>query len=167
MAIASEALPSAVPSLWSHDGERYVADFTELLSQAYALGDMIKRSDLTDQYVYWKQQVKQDEEAARLSRQLALAKEKFEECERFGRFHPDYHEALNRVYTAQEELDRLDSVRRFKEAERSLDELLHEVAHLVARSVSESVKVPELDPNARSGGCGSGGSCSCGSGGCG
>jgi len=164
LAIASEMLLSAQSG---RAGERDVVDFTELLSRAYALGDMIKRSDLTDHYVYWKRQVEQDEEAGRLSRRLLLAKEKYAECERFGRFHPDYHEALNQVYAAQAELDGLDSVRRFKAAEQSLDELFHEISFLVARSVSESVKVPDLDPNARGGGCGSGGSCSCGSGGCG
>ncbi len=164
MAIASEMLPSAQSG---HAGEQDIVDFTELLSRAYALGDMIKRSDLTDHYVYWKRQVEQDEEVGRLSRRLALAKEKYAECERFGRFHPDYHEALNQVYAAQAELDRLDSVRGFKTAEQTLDELFHEISSLVARSVSESVKVPDLDPNARGSGCGSGGICSCGSGGCG
>ena len=162
--MVSEVLPATLPG---DTGEYAAVDFTELLSRAYTLGDMIKRSDLTDHYVYWKQQVEQDEEAGRLSHRLARAKEKYAECERFGRFHPDYHEALNQVYAVQGELDQLESVRRYKEAEQSLDELLHEVAILVARSVSESVKVPELDPNARSGGCGNGGSCSCGSGGCG
>lgn len=163
MAIASEVLLSAQ----SGNAGEQVVDFTELLSRAYALGDMIKRSDMTDHYVYWKRQVEQDEEARRLSRRLALAKEKYAECERFGRFHPDYHEALNQVYAVQAELDGLDSVRRFKEAEQSLDELFHEISFLVARSVSESVKVPDPAPNARGGGCGSGGSCSCGGGGCG
>lgn len=164
MAIASEVLFTAHSG---NAGEQASVDFTELLSRAYALGDMIKRSDLTDQYTYWKRQVEQDEEANRLSRRLVLAKEKYAECERFGRFHPDYHEALNQVYAVQAELDELDSVRRFKAAEQSLDELFHEISFLVARSVSDSVKVPDMDPNARSGGCGSGGGCSCGSGGCG
>jgi len=162
LAILSEILPE---TRVGDIGEAPVVDFTELLSRAYALGDMIKRSDLTESYVYWKQQVGKDEEAERLSRRLLLAKEKFAECERFGRFHPDYHEALNQVYTVQDEIDQVESVRRYKAAEQSLDELLHEISYLVARSVSESVKVPDLDPNAKGSGCGSGGSCSCGSGG--
>lgn len=163
MAIASELLSAADPSAIREES----VDFTELLSRAYAIGDMIKRSSLVENYLYWKQQVAINEEAKRLSMRLAQAKEKYAECERFGRFHPDYHEALNQVYAAQEALNQLPSVQNFKAAEQELDELLHEISFMVARSVSESVKVPDLDPNARSGGCGSGGSCSCGSGGCG
>lgn len=164
MATVSEILPA---TLEGEHRENPIDDFTELLSRAYALGDMIKQSSLTEDYVYWKQQVEHDEEAKQLSVRLVRAKEKYADCERFGRFHPDYHEALNQVYTVQEALDRVDAVRRFKAAEQALDELLHEISFTVARAVSESVKVPDLDPNARSGGCSSGGSCSCGSGGCG
>lgn len=163
MAIASELLLAAHPS--AADGES--VDYTELITRAYALGDMIKQSDLVDKYLYWKQQVASDEEVKRISARLSQAKEKYAECERFGRFHPDYHEALNQMYAVQEELNQIAAVQHFKAAERELDELLHEIACMIARSVSESVKVPDLDPNARSGGCGSGGRCSCGSGGCG
>lgn len=133
--------------------------------RAYVLGDMIKHSALTDEYVYWKQRLAQDEEAKRAAKLLAEAKEKFAECERFGHFHPDYHEALNRVHAAQAEADRVESVRRFKQAEQQLDELLHEISLILARAVSDSVKVP-YDGDDASGGCGSGGKCSCG-GGCG
>ncbi len=163
MAIMPDILPEAIPCA----AEEAPADFTELLSRAYMLGDLIKQSALADEYVYWKQKVAQDEEAKLAAKQLAAAKEKFAECERFGRFHPDYHEALDRVYAAQAELDRLECVRRFKAAEQGLDELLREISLIVARAVSESVKVPDDGMGAKSGGCGSGGSCSCGGGGCG
>ena len=158
-------VPYTLPATRLDAAGENAVDFTELQSRAFALGDMIKRSDLTESYVYWKRQVELDEEARQISKRLARAKEKYAECQRFGRFHPDYHEALSQVYAVQEELDALASVRGFKDAERALDELLHDISYMVARSVSESVKVPDLDPNARGGGCGSGGGCSCGSGG--
>jgi cell fate (sporulation/competence/biofilm development) regulator YlbF (YheA/YmcA/DUF963 family) len=161
MAVMPHTLPAAMPGVT----EAGPADLTELLSRAYTLGDMIKRSAMADEYAYWKQIVDRDDEAKRIARRLADAKHKFEECERFGRFHPDYNEALDRVYAVQAELDALESVSRFKAAERELDELLHDISFAVARAVSESVKVPDGDPNAK--GCGNGGSCSCGSGGCG
>lgn len=163
MAIMPQDLPVA---LYAANPEE-PADWTELLGRAYTLGELIKRSALAEEYVYWKQAVEKDEEVIAAARRLAKAKEKFSECERFGRFHPDYHEALDRVYAVQEELDRLEPVRQYKAAERGLDELLHEISFTVARAVSETIKVPSNDPNAKSGGCGGGGSCSCGSGGCG
>ncbi|TJY43589.1 YlbF family regulator [Cohnella pontilimi] len=156
-----QTLPAAAPGVL----DTVPVDLTELLCRAYTLGDMIKRSAMADEYVYWKQVVERDEEAKRIARRLSDAKNKFAECERFGRFHPDYNEALDRLYAVQAELDALESVRRFKDAERELDTLLHEISFAVARAVSESVKVPDGDPNAK--GCGSGGSCSCGGGGCG
>jgi cell fate (sporulation/competence/biofilm development) regulator YlbF (YheA/YmcA/DUF963 family) len=162
LAVMPESLPMFIQGA-SEDP----ADLTELLTRAYTLGDMIKRSAMAEEYVFWKQKVERDEEANQTARRLSQAKEKFAECERFGRFHPDYNEALDRVYAVQAELERLESVSRFKSAERELDELLHEISFTVARAVSESVKVPDADPNAKSGGCGGGGSCSCGSGGCG
>jgi cell fate (sporulation/competence/biofilm development) regulator YlbF (YheA/YmcA/DUF963 family) len=161
MAIMPHTLPAVMPGA----SEAAPADFTELLSRAYSLGDLIKRSAMADEYAYWKQIVAKDEEAKRIARRLAAAKDQFAECERFGRFHPDFNEALDRVYAVQTELDGLESVRRFKAAEAELDELLHEISFAVARAVSESVKVPDGDPSAK--GCGNGGSCSCGGGGCG
>lgn len=163
MAVMPETLPASLPGA----DALLPAELTELLSRALTLGELIKRSAMAESYVYWKQAVERDEAVVAAKKHLASAKEKFGECERFGRFHPDYNEALNRVYAVQDELDRLESVRRFKTAERELDELLHEISFTVARAVSESVKVPDLDPDAKRSGCGGGGSCSCGSGGCG
>ncbi|WP_276352626.1 YlbF family regulator [Cohnella caldifontis] len=160
-------LPDLLPTSESVAADPAPADFTELLEGAYALGEMIKRSALADDYVYWKRQVEQDPEAGRLKVQLAKAKERFEECERFGRFHPDYNEALDRVYAVQAELDRLESVRRYKIAESGLDQLLYEISSTLASAVSDSVKVPDPVRGEASGGCGSGGACSCGGGGCG
>jgi cell fate (sporulation/competence/biofilm development) regulator YlbF (YheA/YmcA/DUF963 family) len=160
------ALPELLGAADRAAAEPDPADWTELLDGAYALGDMIKRSALADEYVYWKRKVESDPEAGRLIGLLAKAKERFEECERFGRFHPDYHEALNRVYAVQAELDELESVRRYKLAESGLDQLLYEVSSTLAQAVSASVKVPGPVGGA-AGGCGSGGACSCGGGGCG
>ncbi|MFD0671833.1 YlbF family regulator [Cohnella sp. GCM10027633] len=143
------------------------ADLASLISRAFELGDCIKHSAYAAEYAYWKEQVHQDEEARLLTKQFAKAKEKFAECERFGRFHPDYNAALEEVYAAQAALDRLESVSRYKAAEASLDELLYDISRTLAHAVSDTIKVPDNDPNPKGSGCGGGGSCSCGSGGCG
>ncbi|RIE04497.1 YlbF family regulator [Cohnella faecalis] len=137
----------------------------DLLSRAYELGDMIKQSAVAADYVYWKEVADKDEQVLAFKRLFAKAKDKFAECERFGRFHPDYNEALEQVYELQAQMDLLEPVLRFKAAEEALDELLHEVSLSIARAVSDTIKVPDNNPNPK--GCGSGGSCSCGSGGCG
>ncbi len=164
MAVMTNTLPAAEQGATAYDGP---ADLASLVSRAYELGDCIKHSAFAADYVYWKDQVHRDEEAQRLAKQFAKAKEKFAECERFGRFHPDYNAALEEVYEAQAKLDALESVSKYKAAEASLDELLHDISRTLAYAVSLSIKVPDNDPNPKGSGCGGGGSCSCGSGGCG
>jgi cell fate (sporulation/competence/biofilm development) regulator YlbF (YheA/YmcA/DUF963 family) len=109
--------------------------------------------------------VAEDEAVKQLMKQFDKAKELFVECERFGRFHPNYHEAKDRVKLAERQLDELECVRRFKQAEQVVDTMLHEVSRTIAEAVSDTIKVPGNERGG--GGCGSGGSCGCGSGGCG
>lgn len=142
-------------------------DMTELTLKAYELGQLINHSAEVADYLYWKSVVDSDADVQVVAKQFAKAKEQFQECERFGRFHPDYHAAKDRMKEVQARLDTFDCVQRFKVAEQAVDALLYDVSRLVADAVSETVKVPSNDPNPKGGGCGSGGSCGCGSGGCG
>lgn len=140
-------------------------DMAAILMQAYDLGDMIKVSAETADYLYWKRRKDEDTEVQELVKLFNKKKELFEECQRFGHFHPDYHAALEQVQAIQNQLDSLESVREFKAAEQRLDELLYTVSEMIARSVSDTIKVPSNDPLAAggscsSGGCSSGGSCS-------
>jgi len=127
-----------------------------LLLAAYDLGDMINQSADAADYLYWKAQLARDEEAQALIRDFRKAKERFEECSRFGRFHPDYDEARREAAEMQRRMDECATIRRFKEAEQAVDDMLREIAVLIARAVSEDIKVP--DSGTVRAGCG-GGSC--------
>ncbi|WP_159887093.1 YlbF family regulator [Paenibacillus puerhi] len=140
--------------------ESRTLDMSVMLMEAYDLADLIKNSAETADYLYWKQLKDADEKVKRLVIEFRKSKERFEECERFGHYHPNYHEALDKVRAVEAQLDELEPVRRFKEAERKLDELLYSVSETIARAVSDSIKVPSNDPLASTGGCSSGGSCS-------
>jgi cell fate (sporulation/competence/biofilm development) regulator YlbF (YheA/YmcA/DUF963 family) len=147
--------------------EAQALDMSAILMQAYDLGDMIKISAETSDYLYWKQRKDEDPQVQELVKLFNKKKDLFEECQRFGHFHPDYHAALEQVQAIQDQLDSLESVKYYKEAEQRLDNLLFTVSQLIAHSVSDTIKVPgnELDTG---GGC-STGSCSTGggcSGGC-
>lgn len=145
--------------------ETATLDMAEILLRSYELGDWINQSVEVAEYLYWKNRLAEDEEAQRLLREFAKAKEKFAECQRFGRYHPDYHETLAEVKQMQSALDACESVKRFKEAEERLDELLYAVSKTIADAVSPTIKVlsNRLEPI---GGCGAGG-CSGGCGSCG
>jgi len=142
-------------------------DMASMLLNAYELGDMINRSAEVAEYSYWKQVVEEDEQVKQIVARFAKAKELFEETQRFGRYHPDYHDARKKVKAIRAELELLEPVRRYEEAERAVDQLLHDIASQIAGSVSDTIKVPDNNSSPKGGGCGSGGSCSCGSGGCG
>ncbi|MBB3067179.1 cell fate (sporulation/competence/biofilm development) regulator YlbF (YheA/YmcA/DUF963 family) [Paenibacillus baekrokdamisoli] len=143
-------------------------DMGQLILNAYEIGDMVNQSVEVAEYAYWKMVVDQDPEVHQLMKKFAKAKDIFVDCERFGRFHPDFNEAKANVQAIEQQLSELDCVSRFKVAEQAVDEMLHDIAKQIAGSVSESIKVPGNDPLPKGGGsCGSGGSCSCSSGGCG
>lgn len=142
--------------------ELKTVDMAELLTYAYELGDMINNSLAVSDYLYWKRRVEEDAEIQVFVRKLAAQKELFEETERFGHFHPNYHEAKDKVAEVEKELERFEAVRNFKAAEKELDEILHQMSETIAFAVSETIKVPSNDPNPTGGGCGSGGKCSCG-----
>lgn len=161
MASMTQTLPAADEGMLGNEP----ADMALLLSHAFELGDSLKQSAIAAEYIYWKQQVNQDVEVQGLTKQFAKAKEKFAECERFGRFHPDYNAALDHVYEIERRLDQVEAVRQFKAAESMMDELLNDISRTLAYAVSETIKVPDNNPNPKASGCGNGGSCSCSSGG--
>lgn len=140
--------------------EKSALDMSAVLLRAYELGDMILASREAADYLDTKQAMAKDAVAQSLIRRLMSKKELFEECQRFGHFHPEYHRALGEVAAVQEELDAIPSVKSFKEAEERLDDLLYEVSAIIAYSVSDTVKVPSNKLQPHSGGCSSGGSCS-------
>ncbi|MDU4697751.1 MULTISPECIES: YlbF family regulator [Paenibacillus] len=136
-------------------------DMAAVLTNAYELGDMINQSAAVSDYLYWKQRVEEDSEIQAWVKKLEAQKELFRETERFGHFHPNYHEAKDKVAEVERELERFEAVRSFKAAEAELDDILHQMSEMIAYAVSDTIKVPSNDPNPK-GGCGSGGSCGCG-----
>lgn len=142
--------------------EHKALDTAAILSMACDLGDLINRSAEMAEYLYWKEAVACHPDVPPLIEKLKRRKEAFEECQRFGHFHPEYHKALEAVKEAESELDQIEAVSRFKEAENRLDQLLYDVSKTIAHAVSESIKVPGNQSPLDEGGCGcgSGGGCS-------
>ncbi len=136
-------------------------DMAAVLMNAYELGDMINQSVEVSDYLYWKQRVDSNPAIQELVRLLAKKKELFDETQRFGHFHPNYHSAKDEVTAVEQQLDQFEEVARFKQAEKVLDDLLHQMSEMIAYSVSDTIKVPSNDPLPKRG-CGGGGKCGCG-----
>lgn len=140
-------------------------DMSELITGAYELGDLINQSTEVETYLYWKKRVQESDAVQRVMAKFNAAQQLFAETERFGRFHPDYNAAKDRMRAIETELSAIDEMVQFRQAEEQVDVLLYEVAKTLATAVSDTIKVPSHEGVAS--GCGSGGSCGCGSGGCG
>ncbi|WP_100404588.1 YlbF family regulator [Bacillus solitudinis] len=136
-----------------------------LLDEASELGQAILSSDVYLEYKASKRKLQADDEAQRLIRSFNHMKDQYEEVQRFGKYHPDYDKVSKNIRQVKRELDLLPLVSTFKKAERELEMLLNEISETIARSVSETIKVPSgnpfFDSMSCSGGCGSGGGCSC------
>lgn len=140
--------------------EARALDMSTLLTQAYEIGDLINSSTEVAEYLYWKQEVEQNQEVQNTVKKLERKQQLYEECQRFGHFHPDYHAAMEEVKKVEEELEQFEAVKQFKLAEEQLDDMLYEVSNTIATSVSESIKVPSNKLLPSGGGCSTGGSCS-------
>src|ERR1700730_18411965 len=143
--------------------EAKALDMSTILLQAYELGDWINGSVEVAEYLQAKHEMEHDDSVKDIIRSFAAKKQLFEECERFGHFHPDYHSAMEQVKTVQQQMEQNQVWSRFNLAEHRLDDLLYTVSKTIAHSVSMTIKVPsnvmQPDNGCSSGGCSSGGGC--------
>ena len=121
-------------------------DMAEILMEAYQLADRINDSEEVRRYLELRERLDADPEVRRLIGEFRRKKEKFEEAQRFGHFHPDYHAAKEEAESFQEKMARHPLIAEFLQAEEQLDRLLNEVSRTIAHAVSESVRVPVNDP---------------------
>lgn len=77
----------------------------QLLDFAEELGKMIVESDVAEEYRRCFYHMQQDEKAQQLIRRFVQLKERYEEVQRFGKYHPDYKEVTKQVREAKRELD--------------------------------------------------------------
>lgn len=138
-----------------------------LLEKAEFIGDLIVQSDLADTYRYYYKKLRTDPETRRKIEEFTKMKDLYEEVQRFGRFHPDYKEIMQKTRERKRAMDLDENVASFRKAEMELQSLLDEISIIIARSVSEHIKVPTGNPffetGGCGGGCGTGGGCSCSS----
>lgn len=137
----------------------------QIIDMAEDIAKMILNSDIADEYRQCLYMMKTNRETQNKINKFIKLKEQYEEVQRFGRYHPDYQTVMRNVRLAKREMDLDENVAKFKLAENALQHLLDEIGIIIGRSVSDSVKVatgsPFFDTAKASGGCSTGGSCSC------
>lgn len=125
---------------------------------------MLTESDVFARYRLSKDKLARDEEALALIRRFVRLREKYDEVQRFGKYHPDYKTVIKEMMEVKRELDMNDAISAYKKAEDDLNTLLYEISATIANAVSPSIKVPTGDPffdRGCGGGCGVGGACGC------
>lgn len=138
----------------------------ELLDLSDELTEMIMHSDITIQYLDRYTELKSSKESMGKINRFVKLKELYEEVQRFGRYHPDYTRVMKEIRETKRDMDMDQRVAQFRVAENNLQSMLDEVSKIIGYAVSENVKIPTGNAffdsgSACSGGCGSGGGCSC------
>lgn len=142
------------------------SEWAFILDEADELTAMILSSELAGNLRNAYHAVYSDEELVQKIHAFTRMKEQYEDVQRFGKYHPDYHTIMKKIREQKRALDLDQRVANLKLAENEFQDLLDEISLLIGKSVSEAVKVPVSNPFFSTGsscgtGCGSGGSCSC------
>ncbi|ARJ52030.1 YlbF family regulator [Staphylococcus lutrae] len=143
----------------------YDEQFMCVLDQTEALAVCIRQSALFDHYQKAKQSLVEDEEAQRLYGQFLKSKIRFDEVQRFGRYHPDYQKVMLTTRQCKRAYEMHHTVQAFKKSETALQQLLDEVVTIIANGVSEHIKIdagaPLFEALTTGGGCAVGATCQC------
>jgi len=140
-------------------------DWLSIIEHSEELAEIMLSSEVVGNYRKVHEAVYSDTLLAQSINEFAEMKERYEEVQRFGRYHPDYNIVMKSIRLQKRELDLNEQVAALRIAENDVQSLFDQVSSIIAKSVSESVKVPAgnafFESSSCSGGCGSGGSCSC------
>lgn len=148
----------------------YMTDeWVERLDHIDELSQMIRQSTLFYEYKQAKLAIERDEKLQDKIDQFVQMKERYEEVQRFGHYHPDFHTVMKEIREQKRQLDKEEKIARFQRAEEEMQLLLDEVTVKIAAAVSPAVKVDSGNPffqqssvqSCDAGGCSIGGACNC------
>ena len=144
------------------------SEWALILDEADVLSAMILSSEQAQNLRVAYQSVYENPALVEQIRAFSRLKEHYEDVQRFGKYHPDYHIIMKRIREEKRALDLNEAIAQLKLAENDYQDLLDEVSLLIGKSVSDAVKVPVSNAffaasasSCSTGGCGSGGSCGC------
>ena len=142
------------------------SEWVFILDEVDELSAMILTSQAAQNLRQATMAVYEDAELSAKIKAFQRLKDQYEDVQRFGKYHPDYHKIMKDIRTEKRQLDMNDKIAKLKIAENDYQDLLDEISLIIGHSVSEAVKVPVSNPFFATGsscgtGCGTGGGCSC------
>ncbi len=135
-----------------------------ILEKAESIAKEIILSDVGQAYLKMLSALRNDAIAQEKIAHFNHWKEKYEEVNQYGQFHPDWKQVSKEVRVAKREMDLHGTVSDFKKAETQLTYILDEVSLRIGHAVSPSVKVPTSNlffEKKHQVGCSTGGQCNC------
>ncbi|MCD8788304.1 YlbF family regulator [Mammaliicoccus sciuri] len=143
----------------------FTAETVDILDQSDELSACIKDSYIYQEYLEAKHQLETNFEVKILRQKFDQIKSHYDDCLRFGRYHPDYNRVMKETRQQKRAYEMHPVVSEFKTKETALQDLLDEVISIVSYSVSSNVKVdtgnPFFSSESHGSGCSTGGSCGC------
>lgn len=140
-------------------------EWIAIIERAEELIKFVASSEVVEKYIEAREIVYSDEELVKSIKEFTYLKERYEEVQRFGRYHPDYSTVMKDIRLRKRALDLNEQVAALRLAENDVQQLFDEIGLIVGKSVSQNVKVPTgnafFSDSACGGNCGTGGSCSC------
>ena len=142
------------------------SEWVFILDEVDELSAMILSSQEAQNLRQTTKAVYEDAELSAKIKAFQRLKDQYEDVQRFGKYHPDYHTIMKDIRTEKRQLDMNEKIATLKLAENEYQDLLDEISLIIGHSVSETVKVPVSNPFYATGsscgsGCGTGGGCSC------
>ncbi|MEB6202593.1 YlbF family regulator [Mammaliicoccus fleurettii] len=145
----------------------FTVETVNILDQSDELSSCIKESLIYQEYQEAKYKLETDLEVKILRQKFDQIKSHYDDCLRFGRYHPDYSRVMKETRQQKRAYEIHPVVSNFKTKETALQDLLDEVISIVSYSISNNVKVdtgnPFFSSDSQGGGCATGGSCGCSS----
>lgn len=132
----------------------------KILDEADDLNNMLLQSE---SYLKYKQSyiaLQQNKEVQSLKSRFLKSKEKYDEVNRFGRYHPDYQTVMLSTRKLKKAYDMHPEVANVKQLETELQSLLDEIQIIIASSISKSIKVETGNPFFEQHNCSTGCGCS-------
>ena len=140
-------------------------EWITIIESAEELTKMLLSSEIVNDYRKAHEDVYSDTGLVKAIQEFTEMKERYEEVQRFGKYHPDYNIVMKSIRIQKRELDLNERVAELRIAENEVQYLLDEIGSILARSVSDAVKVPAgsafFTDSSCGSGCGTGGACSC------
>lgn len=106
----------------------------------------IIHSDLGQAFIKQKKLMQNDPLAQEKISLFLQEKERFEEINKYGKYHPDYKDSSKKIRVMKREMDMHPTIAAFKLVETEFESMLEEVSRVLGHSVSEKILIPSSNP---------------------